>query len=124
MTALVVAATPVVAWLVREWVGRPTGTWVFYLVLALATTSVMLRLNLLFTSFVHRSTVGLHRRHLFPWIAASEAVLAVTLLASAAIIAPAHEATAALLMSLAIIIGASLVVIEPNTTRGAGLTPP
>ena len=124
VTALVVAATPVVAWLVREWVGRPTGTWVFYLVLALATTSVMLRLNLLFTSFVHRSTVGLHRRHLFPWIAGSEAVLAVTLLASAAIIAPAHEATAALLMSLTIIIGASLVVIEPNTTRGAGLTPP
>jgi eukaryotic-like serine/threonine-protein kinase len=122
--AFVVAATPVISWLVREWVGRPTGTWVFYLVLALATTSVMLRLNLLFTSFVHRSTVGLHRRRLFPWIAASEAVLAATLLPSAAIIAPDHEATAALLMSLAIVIGASLVVIEPGTTRGAGLTAP
>jgi hypothetical protein len=114
----------VLSWLVREWIGRPAGTWTFFLVLALATTSVTLRLNLLFTSFVHRSTVVLHRRRLFPWIAASEAVLALTLLGSAATMAGNHEATAAMLISLAIVISASLAVIEPATTRGADLTTP
>ena len=120
--AVLVAATPVLSWLVREWVGRPVGTWTFFLVLALATASVTLRLNLLFTSFVHRPTVALHRRRRFPWIAAAEAVLAVTLLGSAATIAGQHEATAAMLICLAIVIAASLAVIEPATTRGAGLT--
>ena len=84
--------------------------------------SVTLRLNLLFTSVVHRPTVALHRRRMFPWIAAAEAVLAVALLGSAATIAGQHEATAAMLICLAIVIAASLAVIEPATTRGAGLT--
>jgi predicted Ser/Thr protein kinase len=119
--AAIVMATPVLSWWVREWVGRPAGTWVFFLVLAMATTTVTLRLNLLFTSFVHRSTVALHRRRMFPWIAAAEAVLAAALLGSAAIIASEHEATAALLICLAIVLAASLAVIEPSTTRGAGL---
>jgi len=122
--AFLVASTPVLSWLVREWIGRPTGTWMFFLVLALATMSVTLRLNLLFTSFVHRPTVALHRRRLFPWIAASEAVLALTLLGSAATMAGNHEATAAMLICLAIVISASLAVIEPATTRGADLTTP
>jgi hypothetical protein len=71
---------------------------------------------------VHRSTVALHRRRMFPWIAGAEAVLAAALLGSAVIIASEHEATAALLICLAIVLAASLAVIEPSTTRGAGLT--
>jgi hypothetical protein len=46
----------------------------------------------------------------------------VALLGSAATIAGQHEATAAMLICLAIVIAASLAVIEPATTRGAGLT--
>jgi predicted Ser/Thr protein kinase len=128
VTSLLVATMPIVSWLIRGWVGRPLGTWLFFLVLAMATTSVTLRLNLLFTSSVHPSTVWLHRRRMFPWIAGAEVVLATVLLGTAARIGTAtasgeaHEATAAMLIILAIVVAASLTVIEPATTRGAHLT--
>ena len=120
--AVLVSATPVLSWLVREWVGRPAGTWAFLLVLAMATVSVTLRLNLSLTLRIHPSTLAPHRQRLFPSIAIAEALLAVTIVGSAAVIAGQHEATAALLISLAIVIAASLAVIEPATTRNAGLT--
>jgi hypothetical protein len=119
--ALLVAITPVLSWLVRGWLGRPAGTWMFFVILALATASVTLRLNLLFTSRVHPSTVAIHRQQMFPWIASAEAILAMLLLGTAADISYEHEATAALLICLAIILAASLAVIEPATTRSAGL---
>jgi hypothetical protein len=120
--AVLVSATPVLSWLVREWVGRPAGTWAFLLVLAMATASVTLRLNLSLTLRIHPSTLAPHRQRLFPWIAIAEALIAVTIVGSATVIAGQHEATAALLISLAIVIAASLAVIEPATTRNAGLT--
>ena len=120
--AVLVSATPVLSWLVREWVGRPAGTWAFLLVLAMATASVTLRLNLSWTLRIHPSTVAPHRQRLFPWIAIAEGLLAVTIVGSATVIAGQHEATAALLISLAIVIAVSLAVIEPATTRNAGLT--
>jgi hypothetical protein len=120
--AVLVAATPILSWLVRGWVGRPAGTWMFFVTLALATTSVTLRLNLLFTSLVHLSTVAMHRRRMVPWIAGSEAGLSAILLVTAAAISSEHEAWAAMLICLAIVVAASLAVIEPATTRGAGLT--
>ena len=120
--AVLVSATPLLSWLVREWVGRPAGTWAFLFVLAMATASVTLRLNLSFTLRIHPSTVAPHRQHLFPWIAIAEALLAVTMVGSAMVIASQHEVMAALLISLAIVIAASLAVIEPATTRNAGLT--
>ena len=118
--ASVVALTPVLSWMVRQWVGR-FGALAFFVVLALATTAVTLRLNMLFTSRVHPSLLAAHRARLFPWIAAAEAGIAVVLLASAAAIAGSHEATAGLLVGIAIITIASVAIIEPATTRGAGL---
>ena len=121
MTAGVDVTTPVFAWVVREMVGRPLGTWIFYAVLALATAAVTLRLNLVFTSRVHAEMLPHQHSSLYRWILAAEAGLAVLLLAIALLIGQDHEAYAALFISLAIVIAASLAIIEPTTTRGAGL---
>jgi serine/threonine-protein kinase len=113
--------TPVFAWVVREMIGRPLGTWIFYAVLALATAAVTLRLNLVFTSRVHSRMLPHHHASLYRWILGAEAGLAMLLLSIALVIGHDHEAYAALFISLAIVIAASLAIIEPTTTRGAGL---
>lgn len=122
MMAGVDVTTPVFAWIVREMVGRPLGTRLFYTILALATAAVTLRLNLVFTSRVHPALVGDHHRRLHWWIVCSEAILAVILLWIAFHLGEQHEAFAALFIALAILIAASLAIIEPTTTRGAGLS--
>ena len=121
MMAGVDVTTPVFAWIVREMVGRPLGTWMFYGILALATAAVTLRLNLLFTSRVHTEMLPHRHASLYRWIVAAEAVLALLLLSIAITIGNTNEASAALFISLAIVIAASLAIIEPTTTRGAGL---
>jgi hypothetical protein len=112
--------TPVLAWLVRSVVDR----WrmpLFLAVLALATAAVTLRLNLLFTARIHPAMLRRHRHQLFRWIAIAEATIAAFLLAAAAMIAEVRPATSAILVSLAIVMLASLALIEPATTAGAGL---
>ena len=111
-------------WAVRHWIKRPYGSLLFLVALSLATISVTLRLNLVFASRVHPVTLVEHRSRLFPAIVFSDALLAVTLLAVAALIAAGeHDEVAALFLSLAVVTLASLVLIEPATTRAADLSP-
>ncbi len=91
------------------------------MVLALATIAVVLRLNLLFTSRVHASMLSAHRARLFPWVVAAESLLAVVLLVSAFALGTESDTTAAPLLSVGLILVASLAIIEPATTSGAGL---
>jgi hypothetical protein len=121
MMAAVVASTPIWAWIVRRALGA-AGVWTFFVVLALATAAVLLRLNLVFTSRVHPNILPDHHARLSRWIPWVEATLSAVLLWVAANVAGEREATAALLISLAVVIAASLAVIEPTTTRGAGFT--
>ncbi len=120
MTAIDVVS-PILAGLTGSKIGEPTGTWVFFVALALATAAVTLRLNLLFTARVHPVMLASHRAGLFPWIAVAETVLAALLLISAATILERHEVVTGIQFSLAIVMLASLALIEPATTRGAGL---
>ena len=113
--------TPVLAWFARPAPGQPFRTQLFLAVLALATAAVTLRLNLLFTARVHPAMLPAHRSKLSRWIAGAEAGIAVLLLGSAAMIAEARPVLAAVLVSLAIVMIASLAVIEPATAGGAGL---
>ena len=113
--------TPVLAWFARPAPGQPFRTHLFLAVLALATAAVTLRLNLLFTARVHPAMLPAHRAKLFRWIAGAEAGIAVLLLGSAAMIAEARPVLAAVLVSLAIVMIASLAVIEPATAGGASL---
>jgi hypothetical protein len=122
MTAVDVT-TPILAAFSRIPMGRPMGTWAFFLVLALATAAVTLRLNLLFTARVHPAMLPRHRANLFRWIAPAELVIAVIMLGSAISINESHPIIAAVQISLSIIMVASLTLIEPATTGGAGLKP-
>jgi hypothetical protein len=119
--AILDAATPVLALLVRRSLGVPYGRWIFLTVLALATIAVVLRLNLLFTSRVHAPMLVSHRARLFPWVVAAESLLAVVLLVSALALGTESDTTAAPLLSVGLILVASLAIIEPATTSGAGL---
>ena len=115
------AATPILAWLARPAPGQSFRTQFFLAVLALATAGVTLRLNLLFTSRVHPAMLQAHRSRLFRWIAGAETGIAALLLGSAAMVAETRPALAAVLVSLAIVMLASLAVIEPATAGGANL---
>jgi hypothetical protein len=122
--AVVDASTPILAFLARRSVPGPYGRWIFLGVLALATVAVTLRLNLLFTSRVHTPMLSAHRARLFPWIVVAEVLLATLLLLSAVMLGTDADTTAAPLLSLALILLASLGIIEPTTTTGAGLGRP
>jgi len=121
IVAAVDAATPILAWIVRRWIDQPYARWIFFAVLALATVAVTLRLNLLFTSRIHPSMLAAHRAHLFRWIAATESVLAMLLLATAVALGGASDITSAALVGIAVVTLASLAIIEPATSAAAGL---
>lgn len=120
--SIVNASTPIAGWFVRRWAeSRPVGAAMFFLLLALSTTSITLRLNLLFMARVQPASLRDHRARLYPYIAASETLLAVVLLGSAALVAGDYDGMSAVLVALAIVTLASLAIIEPATTRAAGL---
>ena len=115
---------PAAVWAVRGWITRPYGSALFLATLMLATISVTLRLNLSFTSRVHPDTLVEHRVRLFPAIVAADGLLAVALLGTAARLAGDYDEVAAVILCVAVVILASLTLIEPATTRAAGLLPP
>ena len=119
--AILNGVMPAAVWAVRRWIPLAHGSALFLATLTLATVSVTLRLNLLFTSRVHPAMLVEHRARLFPAIVAADALLAVVLLGTAARVAGDYDEVAALVLTAAIVILASLALIEPATTRAAGL---
>jgi Protein kinase domain len=116
--AIVVSSMPIACWFLRRW-GGAIGSKIFLLVLALATISVTIRLNLLFTFRVHESQLAIQRARVYTPLATVEAILGLVLLGSAALVAGPHDGLAAVLVTLAVATVASLGVIEPATTAAA-----
>jgi Protein kinase domain len=116
--AVVIASMPVAAWFARGW-NRQKGSWLFLAVLALATISVTIRLNLLFTSRVNLPHLREQRQRVYRTMAGAEAILGVLLLASAALVAGDNDVLASAMVTLAVATMASLGVIEPATTAAA-----
>jgi len=116
--------TPILAGLAGAYMARRTGTWVFIAGLALATAAVTLRLNLLFTARIHPIMLAIQRRRLFRWIAGAELCLAALMLGAAIVVSETGPVIAGFLVSLGIIMLASLGLIEPATTNAAGLDDP
>ena len=114
-------ATPILSGLAGGYMSRRIGTWVFFGALALATAAVTLRLNLLFTARIHPGMLALQRARLFRWIAAAELCLAGLMLGSAVTVSDVGSVVASFLVSLAIVMVASLTLIEPATTTAAKL---
>ena len=121
--SIALAAMPAIAWIIREGLGRPRGSWVFFAALVLATVSIAARMNLVFTSRVHPENLPTQRARVFPWIAIGDAVLAVLMIGTGVALAGEKDGIAGLLISVATVILASVVFIEPATTRAAGLAP-
>ena len=117
--AVVLASMPAVAWAIRSWVGRPYGSWLFFGSLALATISVTLRLNLVFTSRVHPRMLREQRARVFPALPLIDATLAVLMIGAATRLAESHDEVAGLLIGLGVVTLASVALIEPATTRAA-----
>ena len=114
-------AMPGIAWALRSWIGPPNGSRVFFAALVLATMSITVRMNLIFTSRVHPVNLRRQRALVFPWIIAVDAALAVLMIA-AALALKDQDAVAGLVMALSTVILLSLAFIEPATTRAAGLS--
>jgi hypothetical protein len=121
--AVLMGLMPAVVWAARHWhwLPRPYGSILFFVTLGLAILSVALRLNLSFTSRVLAETIVERRARLFPGIAVAEIGLAVALLGAAGFLFGEHDEWAALLLGVAVVTLASLFLIEPATTRAAGL---
>lgn len=114
------AAAPIAAWAARRWIERPYGSWLFYTTLALATVSVTLRLNLLFTARVHPANLAAHRARVYPAIVAADGLLAVALLTAATLVAGVQDELGAILLIMAVVLLVSLILVEPATTKGEG----
>jgi len=120
--AVVIAAFPAAAWIMRDWLGRPRGSWLFFAALVLATLSIAARMNLVFTSRVHLAGLRAQRARMFPWVPVVDTLLAVLMLLAAAPLAGDHDGFAGFLISLATVLLVSVWYIEPATSRAAGVT--
>jgi hypothetical protein len=118
--SIVNAAMPVAMWAIRPWLPR-FGSLLFLVALTAATVSVTLRLHLFFTARVHPGMLIEQRERSFTGIAVADGGLALLLLIVTGLIAGNHDGVSALLLSVAIVILASLGLIEPATTKAAGL---
>jgi hypothetical protein len=121
-------AMPIAAWFERGAIGGPFGRVVFFAILILATISVTLRLNLWVSSRMDPDGLRGHRQRVFRYVLAADALLMAVLLAGAGLMAagsdgPSHEGLTTLVVIVAVASLASLLVIEPATTRAAGLLP-
>jgi predicted Ser/Thr protein kinase len=118
--AVALAAMAAAAWGIRGAIGAPAGSRLFFAALVLATISITARMNLLFTSRVHPASLRRQRSLVFPWIAWIDAGLAALMIA-AALSLNDQDALAGLVIALGTVVLASIVLIEPATTRSAGV---
>lgn len=122
-SAMVLSIMPAMAWGIRGFTGiRPYGSWLFFLALALATISVTLRLNLLFIARVQPRMLPHHRSRVFPAVPILDAALALLMIGAAVRLAGEHDEIAGFIIGLGVVIIASVFLIEPATTRAAGVT--
>lgn len=119
--SVVLAAMPAIAWSIRQPIGAPAGSRIFFAALVLATISITARMNLLFTSRVHPESLEHQRSIMFPWVSWIDGALAVLML-GAALALENLDALAGLIIALSTVIAASITLIEPATTRAAGIT--
>jgi predicted Ser/Thr protein kinase len=118
--AVVLAALPAIAWAIRDGIGPPAGSRIFFAALVLATISISARMNLLFTSRVHPASLQRQRSLVFPWVPWIDSVLAL-LMFVAALSLDNQDAVAGFTIALSTVIVASVLLIEPATTRAAGI---
>ncbi len=96
-----------------------SGSWVFLVVLVLATITTTLRLHMWFVSQVHPAALLALRARVLRWVVLCESLLTAVLLATGIVLSGPHDATAAQFVVTALFMALSLIVIEPATTRAS-----
>jgi serine/threonine-protein kinase len=96
-----------------------SGSWVFLVVLVLATITTTLRLHMWFVSQVHPASLLPLRARVLLWVVVCESLLLTSLLAIGVYLSGPHDATAAQFVVTALLLLLSLIVIEPATTRAS-----
>jgi predicted Ser/Thr protein kinase len=119
--SVALAAMPAIAWITRNSIGRPRGSWIFFAALVLATVSIAARMNLVFTSRVNPESLQTQHARMFPWVAIGDALLAILMIGTGLALAGENDGLAGLLISVATVILASAAFIEPATARAAQL---
>jgi len=97
----------------------PSGSWVFLIVLVLATITTTLRLHLWFVSQVHPAALLALRTRVLKWVVLCESLLVTALLATGIVLSGPHDAYAAQFVCTSLLLLLSLLVIEPATTRAS-----
>jgi serine/threonine protein kinase len=118
--AVALAAMPAAAWGIRGSIGAPAGSRVFFAALVLATVSITARMNLLFTSRVHPANLAYQRTLVFPWVGWIDAALALMMIGVSFTLTD-MDAVAGMVIALGTVILASIILIEPATTRAAAI---
>src|SRR5262249_28469443 len=96
-----------------------SGSWVFLIVLVLATITTTLRLHMWFVSQVHPASLMALRARVLRWVVLCESLLITALLATGIVLSGPHDATAAQFVVTSLLLLLSLIVIEPATTRAS-----
>lgn len=105
------------AWRARSWLPVPWGTVFLLGALTCAAISTTLRLHLWFTSRFYPAELSTERRRAWIWTRLCDVGMAGALLLATLRIGAEHQATAMLLLTIAIGTALAAFVIEPATTR-------
>jgi hypothetical protein len=97
----------------------PYGSVIFLIALVLGTITTTLRVHLWFVAQVQPSTLMDVRARVLRPLVLLESLFATWLLGIGIALSGSHDATAAELVIIALLIGLSLIVIEPATTRAS-----
>ena len=97
----------------------PYGSVIFLIVLVLGTITTTLRVHLWFVAQVQPATLLHVRARVLRALVVLESLFATVLLAIGIALSGTHDATAAELVIVALLIALSLIVIEPATTRAS-----
>ena len=116
--ALLSAGVVVLLGLKKDYLA-PYGSIVFLSVLVLATITTTLRVHLWFVAQVQPATLMDVRARVLRPLVLLESIFATFLLSIGIALTGSHDATAAELVICALLIGLSLIVIEPATTRAS-----
>ena len=119
MVVVVYVATLYPIWQVRHWLTQPWATLLLCSMTAFAAVAATVRLHLWFTSRFYSAELSTQHVRARRWTRGSDLALAATLLGAGLTIASDHQATAMLLVAVAIAASVASFVIEPATARAA-----
>jgi hypothetical protein len=102
----------------RTWIA-PYGSVAFLAALVLGTITTTLRLHMWFASQVHPATLIALRARVLRWVVLCESLFVTIVLGMGIAVSGPHDALAAELVVIALLLALSLIVIEPATTRAS-----